>query len=344
MLDDINKMEEVDKGRLFASLEDFPEQIEEVFRDVELDVLPFDPEHIVVTGMGGSGIAGDILGSLLANKINIPIHVNKDYSLPAFVGKRTLLLVISYSGNTEETVSAAEIGIERGARVVMISSNGKVEDICKENNILLIKAPEGYHPRAAIAFMFIPVLKLLSEMLIYDSDIGIIDSLKVLRQLREEIKAGVPTEKNRAKRIAKKIKGKVPVIYGHSIYNAVANRWHTQLNENSKILSWYGAIPEMNHNELVGWAGDDNSSMFIPIILRDKKEDERIHRRIELTKELAFKNSVENIIEVYAEGETQLARILYLTYMGDYVSIYLGILNGEDPSPVKVIDELKKGL
>ncbi len=344
MLDDLETLKKMDSHNMLDSLENFPEQIEEVLESLKLNLLPFKPDEIVVTGMGGSGIVGDILQSFLANRISMPIYVNKDYSLPSFVGENTLLFVVSYSGNTEETLSAAEKGMKMGAKVVAISSNGDLKTMCEDKGVVFIKAASGYHPRAAIAFMFVPVLTLLSEMLIYDSDVAILDSLKVLRVLRDEIKTSVPSADNEAKRIAKQIHGKIPVIYGHSIYNAVANRWHTQFNENAEILSWYGEIPEMNHNEIVGWAGDKNSSMFLPILLRDDKEDERIKLRLELTKEIAFENNVEYILEVHAKGDTQLSRILYLIYMGDYVSIYLAMLYGRDPSPVEVIDELKRRL
>ncbi len=344
MLDDIQRLEELDSSDMLNTLGEFPEQIEEVLECLKLNLLPFKPENIVVTGMGGSGIVGDILQSFLANRISMPIYVNKDYTLPSFVGENTLLFVVSYSGNTEETLSAAKLGIKKGAKVVAISSNGKLEKMCREKGMVFIEAPKGYHPRAAIAFMFIPVLKLLSEMLIYDSDVAIIDTLAVLKDLRDNIDPKVSEEDNMAKQIARHIHGKISVIYGHSIYNAVANRWHTQINENAEVLSWFGAIPEMNHNEIVGWSGDENVSMFLPILLRDDKENERIKKRIELTKELAFKGKTDDVLEVWAQGETQLARILYLVYLGDYVSIYLAMLYGRDPSPVKVIDELKKGL
>ncbi len=344
MLDDLEKLKKMDSHNMLDSLENFPEQIEEVLECLELNLLPFKPDEIVVTGMGGSGIVGDILRSFLANRISMPIYVNKDYTLPSFVGENTLLFVVSYSGNTEETLSAAEKGMKKRAKVVAISSDGELEKMCEDKGVVFIKAAGGYHPRAAIAFMFVPVLKLLSEMLIYDSDVAILDSLKVLRELRDEIKVSSPSADNKAKRIAQRVHGKIPVIYGHSIYNAVANRWHTQFNENAEILSWYGEIPEMNHNEIVGWAGDENSSLFVPVLLRDDKEDERIKLRLGFTKELVFKNNVEYTVEVYAKGETQLSRILYLIYMGDYISIYLAMLYGRDPSPVDVIDELKDRL
>ncbi len=344
MLENTDKLKELDSQHMLGTLEEFPEQIEKVVEKLDINLLPFHPSEIVVTGMGGSAIVGDILKSFLANRVTIPIHVNKDYTLPSFVNQDTLVFVVSYSGNTEETLSAAKIALKKGAKVVGISSDGDLEKLCEEKGVVFIKAPEGYHPRAAIAFMFIPILKILTEMLIYDSDVAIIDTVEELKKLRDRIKCEVPTEENPAKRIAKKIKGKIPVIYGHSIYNAVANRWHTQINENAEVMAWYGAFPEMNHNEIVGWKGDDKAKDFIPILLRHKDEDERIDRRIELTKELVFENKCSDIIELYAEGETQLARILYLIYFGDYISIYLALLYGRDPSPVKIIDELKKRL
>ncbi len=343
MLDDVEKLEKIDSQGMLDILEDFPEQIESVVEELELNLLPFKPDEIVVAGMGGSGIIGDLLKSFLANRIGIPIYVSKDYDLPHFVSKQTLLFVISYSGNTEETLSAAEKGIKRGAKVVAISSNGELESMCSSKGVVFIKAPSGYHPRAAIAFMFVPVLEFLSEILVYDPDVAIIDTLSELRELRDKIKKNVGYDDNEAKQIAERIHGKIPVIYGHSTLNAVANRWHTQFNENAEILSWFGAIPEMNHNEIVGWNGDERSKDFIPIILREENEDERIAKRIEATKELAF-SECDDVIEVYAEGETQLARIMYLVYLGDYVSIYLAALNGKDPAPVKVIDRLKERL
>ncbi len=344
MLDDLDKMEEMDSENMLGVLENFPEQIEEVVEGLELNLLPFQPENIVLTGMGGSGIVGDTLKSFLANRISIPIYVNKDYTLPSFVSEDTLLFVVSYSGNTEETLSAADIGMKKGAKVVAISSDGELCKRCQGKGVVFIQAPKNYHPRAAIAFMFIPVLKLLSELMIYDSDVAIIDTLAEVKKLRDQIKPDVPEKDNIAKQLARRIHGKIPIIYGHSIYNAVANRWHTQFNENAEVLSWFGEIPEMNHNEIVGWNADEHASMFIPVLLRDKEEDERIIKRIELTKKLVFEKRTEDIIDVWTKGETQLARILYLVYLGDYVSIYLAFLYGRDPSPVDIIGTLKDRL
>ncbi|MEF8873645.1 MAG: bifunctional phosphoglucose/phosphomannose isomerase, partial [Candidatus Thermoplasmatota archaeon] len=267
MLDDLEKMREIDEEGMLQLLERFPDQIEETVSEFESDLLPFQPDNIVVTGMGGSAIVGDTLKSFLANRIQIPIAVNRDYTLPSFVDENTLLFVVSYSGNTEETLSAARKGLEENANVVAISSNGELKKMAEEEKIVLLEAPENYPPRAAFAFLFIPVLQLLSELLIYDSEVAILDAVSELKDLRDRIKMDVPQKENKAKNLAKKIDEKVPIIYGHSIYNAVANRWHTQFNENAEILSWYGAFPEMNHNEIVGWKGDDNTSNFIPIFL-----------------------------------------------------------------------------
>jgi len=344
MLDDVEKMEELDSDDMLQILENFPEQIENVVEKSEINLLPFQPDNIVVTGMGGSAIVGDTLKSFLANRIQVPIYVNRDYTLPSFVDEETLLIVVSYSGNTEETLSAAREGLKRESKVVAISSNGELEKMCKKERFVFLKAPTGYPPRAAFAFLFVPVLQLLSELLIYDSEVDILDSVSVLKELRDRIKADVETEKNEAKKLAKRIQGKIPIVYGHSIYNAVANRWHTQFNENSEILSWFGAFPEMNHNEIVGWKGGENVDEFIPILLRDEKELDKINHRIELTKELVFDGEVEDMIEVWTDADTQLARILYLVYLGDYVSIYLALLRGKDPSPVAIIDELKENL
>ncbi len=344
MLDDLKKMEDVDEKGMLKLLERFPDQIEEIVSEFECDLLPFQPDNIVVTGMGGSAIVGDTLKSFLANRIQVPIAVNRDYTLPSFVDENTLLFVVSYSGDTEETLSAVREGLEKNANIVAISSDGELEKMREKEKIVFLKAPKDYPPRAAFAFLFVPVLQLLSELLIYDADVDIIDAVSELKKLRDDIKVEIPLKDNDAKKLAKRIENKIPIIYGHSIYNAVANRWQTQFNENEEVLSWYGAFPEMNHNEIVGWHGDENTSNFIPILLRDKKEPKKINKRIELTKELVFQEEVDDIIEVWTDADTQLARILSLVYLGDYLSIYLALLREKDPSPVKIIDELKDRL
>ncbi len=349
VLDDLDAIKNIDAGDMLGFIHDFPEQMEEAKKIAEgMEFESFDPHQIVIAGVGGSAIGGDILTSWLFKRINIPILVNRAYKLPSFVGENTLLFAVSYSGNTEETLSLFEDGVKKGCKIVAITSGGKLGERCKKENVKLISIPSNKPPRAAVAYLFMPIVVVLKKLGIYDSDKEVRVAIENLKSLRERLVPESPTESNLAKQIALQLKDETPVIYGLAIFNSVARRWQTQLNENAKVLAWHGTFPEMNHNEMEAWANDENSKRFTAIILRDNfKLEGRLQKRVELTKNSILERHAKKVIEVVAEGGEEgdyLARMLYSMYLGDFVSIYLAVLRGKNPTPVSTIEAFKRDL
>jgi glucose/mannose-6-phosphate isomerase len=334
---------------MLGFIRNFPEQIEEaieIAKPVEID--GFEPRNIVIAGVGGSAIGGDILASWLFKRIKIPIFVNRAYRLPTFVGEKTLLFAVSYSGNTEETLSLFDEGIRKGCRIIAITSGGELEKRCQDNGVTIIKVPKGKPPRASVAFLFFPIVIMLKKLGIYDPDEEIPVVIETLKGLRKQVIPENTTENNPAKRLALELNGENPIIYGEGIFNSVARRWQTQFNENAKTLSWHSTFPEMNHNEIEAWAKDDFSKNFTIIILRDDfRTNNQLQKRVKLTKESILEKHAKKVIEVVAPGEEErdyLARMLYSMYLGDFVSVYIAILKGFDPSPVSTIEAFKRDL
>ncbi|MEM4293672.1 MAG: bifunctional phosphoglucose/phosphomannose isomerase [Thermoplasmata archaeon] len=342
-MDDVEGMKKVDISGLLPLTVRFPEQIEEAM-DIAMHSLAgfsYKPEKIVICGMGGSAIGGDITAAWAFDKARVPIFVVRDYFLPAFSDENTLVIAASYSGNTEETISGFEDALRRKCKVVTISSGGLLEKKAKENGVLHIKIPSGMPPRGATAYMLVPQLLILEACGIAPCGEELKESVEVCKGLRENLRPETPVEKNQAKIIAKKILGSIPNVFGMGISAPIAKRWRTQINENSKMIAREDVFPELNHNDTVGWSGDPMPERFSVIILRHRGEFERNRMRIEITKELVLKRSRE-IIEVWATGASDLAKMLSLMYIGDFVSIYLAMLRDIDPTPVPVIENLKK--
>lgn len=292
--------------------------------------------NIILTGLGGSGIGGSIVQNYVFDKIKFPFIVNKDYFLPAFVNKDSLVIVSSYSGNTEETIAALEKAIKVKATVVCITSGGRIAEIAKKKKIDCIILPSGMPPRSCIGYSMLQVLNVLEHF----------NCLKGV--LEKEVKPAIALldkeEKDirkKAKSIATKLKDKMPIIYAASDYEGMAIRFRQQLNENSKVLCWHHAIPEMNHNELVGWRDIDPNKVVL--ILRNDNDYERVQMRMEINKKI-FKQYTPNIIELYSKGATYFERLFYFIHLTDYISTELAKLREMDATEVKVIDFLKGSL
>lgn len=350
ILDNLQAIKKVDANDIVGITLELPKQFEkgwELGSTVSLDGVEKNGiKNIIIAGMGGSGVGGDILAGWLRSEIEIPITVVKDYNLPQFASKDTLLFILSYSGNTEETLSAFQEGVACGCRIVSITSGGKLEELSKERNIPVIKIPKGFPPRTTIGYSLTTMASVLERMdLLHANGKKDIDSAaKLLEMMGRELGPEALQETNIAKRIAIQINGAIPVVYASQNHAAAANRWHAQLNENSKILSWFGAFPELNHNEVVGWSQDGKLNEYCVILLTDSRDNERVRKRMSLTRNIFFKGKVGNSIEVEARGETTLERMLSLIYVGDFASIYLAVLRGIDPTPVDSIEEFKKKL
>jgi len=349
MLDDVEEIDNIDKSNMLDVVADFPSQIEkasEIIKSAELENI-YKVDNIVFSGMGGSAISGDILQAYFRDKIDIPIYVNRQYDLPRWVNKDSLVFIQSYSGNTEETLSAFKHAYQKRSKIIAITSNGKLEEFCKKRQINLIKIPQGYQPRAATGFMLFSALYALIKtgVIRLDIDKEINETIKIAKEVSQNNNKKIEIQKNYAKQLANKIIKKTPQIYSFKYYNPIAKRWCTQFNENSKIICRYDEVSESNHNDIVGWSmNPEVTKNFTCILFRDKAEESvYIEKRLEFMKKL-FKTNAADTIEIEIEGKKRLSKMMYTMYLGDFVSCYLAILRKIDPTPVNIISELKEEL
>ena len=305
-----------------------------------------DYRQIVVSGLGGSAIGGDILRTYAAGTAKIPVVVVRDYNVPAFVNQDTLFLAVSYSGNTEETLSAYSEAREKKASIICVTTGGKLKARAEEDGYAVVGIPAGLVPRAATGHLFAPLALLLEELgIVAGVRQELEETVKVLRDMRGNLEPAAPASANQARIIARQLKGSLPVIWGTSgISEAAALRWKAQINENAKCPAFYNVFPELNHNEIVGFEVPPQLlSSLSCIILKDQYDHERVKRRIEISKGI-IKDRVKSIAEVNSQGESYLARFYSLVYIGDYASVYLALEYGINPTPVAVIDYLKAEL
>tara|TARA_B110000037_G_scaffold222801_1_gene299669 strand:- start:4592 stop:5581 length:990 start_codon:yes stop_codon:yes gene_type:complete len=289
--------------------------------------------NIIICGLGGSGIGATLVKKLLEPIVNLPIEVVKSYKLPAYASEGSLVLISSYSGNTEETLASMREAIKRKCKIVAITAGGEISKICKAQAIDLIKIPAGNPPRTSLGYSLTQLLYTLQAFSIIDNSFEseLIATAKLLTTEKENIK-------KEAKELANKLIGKTPILYSSASFEAVAIRFRQQINENSKMLCWHHVIPEMNHNELVGWRiANDNQAV---IILRNKSDLARIQERMELNKQIIAK-CTKNIYELWSKGNSDLEKSLYLIHLGDWLSLYLSYLREVDTTEVKVIEFLK---
>lgn len=346
-LDKSEAIKKIDPLGMYEKIYFFPEQLEtaaEIGDSINLDPKQYDSiKNITVAGMGGSAIGGDLVRSYLADKIEIPFFICRNYHLPKFVDKNSLVIVSSYSGNTEETNSALSEAVERGCKVICITTGGEVARVAENNNFPVVRLPGGYPPRAALGLSFVPLLFLISKLGIINQvndDINqLISSLKLWRMLYD---TATPTDQNETKKLALKLFGKIPIIYsGPELTDAVATRWKGQICENAKCLAFNNQFPEFNHNELVGWEIiAPYRDKLVVINLKSSDDDKRVSLRMEIVREIIKKQKVE-LIDIDSKGDSVLQRIFSLIQIGDFTSFYLAILNNVDPTPVKAIDYLK---
>lgn len=302
--------------------------------------------NLVVTGLGGSAIGGDILRTWTLDRLGIPLLVNRDYELPGFVNQDTLVVAVSYSGQTEETLAAYQQAIDRGAQVIVVTSGGRLADMAAQDDSVVVKIPGGMSPRAASGYLFAPLALILEELGLIEGAVRELEeTVQVLLAVRADIHPGAERPDNQARLIAQDLQGNLPVIWGSSARSEIAAmRWKTQINENAKSPAYFNSFPELNHNEIVGFEEPaDLLARWVVIILRDSDDNPRVQRRMEISTEI-IRRQVQKIIEVQARGESWLARFYSLVYVGDYASYYLAQAYGINPTPVAVIDYLKAEL
>lgn len=347
IFDNIQKIEAIDRDRMFPLLYSLVEQIQEAIAiglNAKLPTIKTKKiAHILVVGLGGSAISGDLLRNYLGDELRIPLIVNRNYTLPGFVDDSTLVIISSYSGNTEETLSTYNFAKKKHANIFCLTSGGKLLELAKQDGYLSITIPIGLPPRTAIGYAFFPALIALHRFgFISDKQVEIQEVITGLQRLREQYTNKVAIEQNLAKQIACRLHGKFGVIYGAADkLESVVYRWRTQINENSKCLANTQVLPELDHNEIVGWEvlKEFMQKMHV-IFIRDKDDHPQVQKRIEITRELIH-DYADGITEVWTIGNSLLARLWSVIYLGDFVSYYLAILNEIDPTPVKKIDYLK---
>lgn len=352
------RYKDIDKSNMLDILLNFHYQVEEaqqIGKSTDLDDMQDSIDNIVYCGMGGSAICGDFLKNFLIDELPVSMEVVRNYTLPNYVSKKTLLIISSYSGNTEETLSCLNQGAKKNAHLLGISSNGEVKKLFNEmsvNNGKLknyIKIPSGYPPRTALGYVLLPLIYSLHKLGLVKNDFSN-DISETIKYVEEKAKTYDPGNiPNKAYELSKALNNTIPVIYATAgSTSMIARRWTTQFSENAKIVAYYNEIPEMNHNEIVGWENlpellDD----FTVIFLKDAEDLERVVVRQKAIKDLLLNNGSvipKQILEVESEGNSRMVRWMSLIYLGDFISWYSAIGYGTDPTPVKKIDILKKTL
>ena len=291
---------------------------------------------VLICGLGGSGISGTVVSQVVANNTAAPIVINKDYKIPAFVNESTLVIVCSYSGNTEESLEMLTQVEAVNAEIACVTSGGKLEKIAKEKGYNHIVIPGGNPPRAAFGLAFPTLFTILSHYNIISEDYN--SQFTNAIELINKEETNIVSE---AKGICDKLYGKTPVIYSDSWFEGVSVRFRQQINENAKMLCWHHVIPEMNHNELVGWT-TKNEDLAV-VLFRNDDDYFRTQKRMEINKTV-FEKYTSSIIEIHSKGSSRLEKSLYLIHLGDWVSFFLAEKRGVDVTEVDVITSLKNEL
>ena len=319
-------------------VESFTEQLKEGSEIAQKAVISKSDniQNIIVTGLGGSGIGGTILSELIADHCKVPISINKDYFLPEFAGPNTLVIISSYSGNTEETLQAFEDALKKKTQIACVCSGGKIAELAKQHQIDHVLIPGGKPPRSCIGYSLIQLIKILVAKGFADP--RLFNDLKKSIELLEKEKNNI---KNEAQKIAKSLVNKIPVIYSLGSCEGTAVRFRQQINENSKMLCWHHVFPEMNHNELVGWTGKNDD--LIVITFHTSFDYKRTVKRYEVCKPI-FEKFSSGVIDIVAKGESKLEQFMYLINIGDWISCYIADIRGIDPVEVNVINHLKNEL
>jgi glucose/mannose-6-phosphate isomerase len=338
----------IDSDGMFQYAKDFPEQVSEAFeRSSSISGLPPRDgiESVVVIGMGGSGIAGDMLQAVAAPLLPVPVTVVKNYECPHFVGESSLVFAVSASGDTEETIDASTDAALSGAKVVVVTGGGELERLAGSWRAPLVKVPPFRWPRVALGAMTVPLLAALWRMgLLPGADLWVARAVEQLKRRRDAFTSG--GEASPAAEVARRIGPAVPLIHGGGLLGAAAAlRWKSQVNENAKRLAFASTQPELCHNEVVGWTASMKplGELAALVMLRHDSEHPQVGRRFEIVADLV-RPYVSDVVEVRAEGEGDLAQLMDLAYFGDWVSLWLAAFAGVDPGPIDVLMWLKRQL
>ena len=346
-LDDATYVTRLDPKEMLRLTREFPDQCRSalaISQKATLSPLKSVPTCAVLTGLGGSAAGGDFVKALFESEGSIPFSVNRDYHVPNSVGPDTLVIASSYSGNTEETLSAYGEARGRSAQILGVTSGGTLASRAEADGVPVIRIPGGQPPRTALGFMLVPVVVACERYGLlpahdHDATFGHLDACVRAWDVSQ------PLESNPAKQLASALQGAVGILYGLGPWQAaVANRWKGQINENAKNMAFANAFPELNHNEILGWvkAGEQGVDKWVTIVLRDGNESAKMNERARVTTDLT--HGVSETYSALAPGGTLWERILGLALLGDFVSLYLAALNGVDPENIDSINVLKASL
>ena len=347
-LDDPKIYEKLDITNLHERISNLPQQCRQAWQSAIALPLPKDfkkIDKIVIIGMGGSAIGGDLLRTLVSLQSKVDVIVQRDYDLPKSVDKNTLVIASSYSGNTEETLSAFHQALETPCKKLVITTGGKISEIAAQNGVPLFSFGYSSEPRAALGYSFFSLLAFLHNLdIIPDKLLNINETLDTLNKISSKLCKDIPAKKNAAKQLAAKLYDHLVIIYGAGILSSVAYRWKTQINENSKAWAFSETLPELNHNAVVGYKfPDEMAEKSFVIMLRTTDLHPRTLKRYDITSAILSKAHIPHEI-IDAKGTTPLCRMMSSILLGDYASYYLAILYEINPSPVEIIDYLKKEL
>lgn len=341
LLNDPAQMTAADPSGMFDFLYRLPEVAEAAYARGRAVALPNSkPRQVLIGGMGGSAISGDLARNLLFDRCYVPIAVSRHSQLPAYLTSEDLVILLSYSGNTAETLGCLEDALARRIPVVLVTSGGRFGELAAEHQLPVVSVESGWQPRAALGELYFSLLGLLSQLPGAEG----LDPAEVVRQLRQERETylpEVPTEKNPAKQLAAALSGKMPLIFGiHPSTEAVATRWKCQINENSKMTALANVFPELTHNEIVNLGAKAHPG-HVMVILRDPEDPELLARQLDIARDI-LRPQVDAVFELTGAGASKLTRQMSLVYLGDYVSVYLATMAGIDPTPVEAISHLKQ--
>ncbi|MBN2042852.1 MAG: bifunctional phosphoglucose/phosphomannose isomerase [Candidatus Aenigmarchaeota archaeon] len=343
ILDDVKLMKEFDHLKILDAIVKFPEQCErgiKIGEDFVKKAKIKKPKGLCVCGMGASGIIGNLLRNIIPDKQMIVI---KDYDIPEFVDSSWLVVLVSYSGGTEEPVNCFRQALERKLNVLGVCSGGELASLMKKRRKPMIKVPSGLPPRYGTGYMLFPLLVLLKKIGFSELKTNILKSVVMnLQETRDEIKPDVPMKNNISKRIAFKIKNTIPMVMSFGDYESVCYRAKTQFNENSKIPASVEILPEMNHNSILAFEYPHHlTKRFSVLLIRDESEGVQIRKRVEFTKGL-LRKSCDSLTELWSLYPSPLGRMLSIMYILDFVSVYLAFVYENDPGDYSLLLELKK--
>jgi glucose/mannose-6-phosphate isomerase len=335
------ELEGIDPSRQLTDMLDLPEHLRDALWRVESAGLAAQdsPGGLVVAGMGGSAVGGALARAALGDRASRPIVIARGYALPAWTAPETTVLLVSYSGETEETLAAFEAAGAVGARRIVSTTGGKLAEAARSEGVPVVPLPGGYQPRATVGYGLVVALEVAAlagvcEPLHTEIDVAAAHAAELIAEWGPDA-----PEDSRAKALARSLDGTVPVIAGAGLTAPIAYRWKTQINENAKIHAFSAELPELDHNEILGWAGADLAP-FSAVFLDDRDLHPRLRRRIALTRELIADQAV-TAEQFEAEGETRLDRLVSMVLLGDLISIYVAALRGVDPGDIELLAEFK---